>query len=78
MIDNITLKFEDLVGLRGEEIRGSNLFFKCFNKLFGSWRKFDIDKISIIAKNSFGVSGTFRKGKLEHGRKFFRQRQKNI
>ena len=78
-IDNITLKFEDLVGLRGGGNSEDQIFsLNALINYLGLEDKFDQDKISIIAKNSFGVSGTFRKGKIGAWTKVFSETDKKI
>tara|TARA_B100001939_G_scaffold287165_1_gene257580 strand:+ start:7963 stop:8829 length:867 start_codon:yes stop_codon:yes gene_type:complete len=78
-VDNITLKFEDLVGLRGGGNSEDQIFsINALINYLGLEDKFDQDKISIIAKNSFGVSGTFRKGKIGAWAKVFSDTDKKI
>ena len=40
--------------------------------------EFDNEKVSNIAKNSFGVSGTFRKGKIGAWKDFFSHSDKEL
>ncbi len=64
-IKNITLKFEDLVGkMGGGSSEKQVLSIKALIYYLNLASEVDDEKVSDIAKNSFGVSGTFRKGKI--------------
>tara|TARA_B100001057_G_C22868061_1_gene957492 strand:+ start:4304 stop:5170 length:867 start_codon:yes stop_codon:yes gene_type:complete len=78
-VENITLKFEDLVGHRGGGNSGNQI--SSINDLInylGLVAEFDNEKVSNIAKNSFGVSGTFRKGKIGAWKDFFSRSDKEL
>lgn len=62
---NLTMKFEDLVGPRGGgETKNQVSCIKSLSTHLELSENFDDASILNIAKNSFGTSGTFRKGKI--------------
>ncbi len=64
-IKNITLNFEDLVGKRGGgSLEKQISSIKELIHYLDLSAEVDDEKVHDIAKNSFGVSGTFRKGKI--------------
>ena len=78
-VENITLKFEDLVGHRGGG-SNENQILSIHNLIdyLDLVSEFDNEKVSNIAKNSFGVSGTFRKGKIGAWKDFFSHSDKEL
>ena len=78
-VENITLKFEDLVGHRGGG-SNENQILSIHNLIdyLDLVSEFDNEKVSNIAKNSFGVSGTFRKGKIGAWIDFFSHSDKEL
>lgn len=63
--NNLTIKFEDLVGEKGDGSLSNQLItIRAIINHLELRDQISDDMISDIAKNSFGVSGTFRKGKI--------------